>query len=246
MDGGNGAGHEYIGRRNWRRAGGRPLLSGNAPAGRPRDEIGWQSLQQGTASSVFRPKRTLWVAAWVTFSALTLPLYAALYFLTVPAGRWLPFAVSHVVLVLLFAVVAQRLKAAGLVLAPDGIREREYFSAMVFTPVAAIASVVVVKLCDSYGEQVSRQLFMLDAEGRTLLRLRGQLWHRTDFDRIAEFYPVPLRVVEPALTWREFRRDFGCNLDRWERRPVLTASVLTVIAVAVALAMYLAVTAAIA
>jgi len=216
------------------------------PSGRPRDEIGWQALQRGKTSQVFRPKRSLWVAAWLSFSALTLPLFAALYVLTVPTGRWVPFAIAHVVLLLLFAGIAQRLKGAGIVLAPDGIREREYLRAMTFTPATAIASAVIVTLRDSYGEQVSRQLFMLDAEGNTVLRLRGQLWYPEDFDRIVEFYAVPVRTVEPALTWRELRRDFGRNLDPWERHPALTVAALTSVTIVVALAMFLAVKVAIA
>lgn len=202
--------------------------------------------QQVEATRVFRPKRILWFGAWMTFAALTLPLFFALYFLTIPTGRWVPFAIAHVVLVLLFAAVAQRLKAACLVLAPDGIREREYLSRMVFTPVEAIAIVIVVKLADSYGDDASRQLFMLDAEGRTLLRLRGPLWHSAEFDRVIEFYPVPVRFVEPVMTWPEFRRTFGSNLSWWERRPILTNAILVTVFILIAAAMLLAVMAAIA
>jgi hypothetical protein len=137
------------------------------------------------------------------------------------------------------------LKGAGVALAPDGIREREYFSPMVFTPVEAIASVIVVKLCDSYGHHVSRQLFMIDAEGRTLLRLRGQLWHPSDLKLVADFYSVPVRRVEPAMTWPEFRRDYGRNLVWWERHPIMTNLTLALVFIVIAVPTLLIVMAAI-
>lgn len=202
-------------------------------------------MMAGEGSELFRPKRILWLGAWMTFAALTLPLFFTLYFLTIPNGTWVPFAIAHAVLVLLFAVVSQRLKAAGLLLSPDGIREREYFSRLVFTPVEDIATVMVVKLTDSYGDDVSRQLFMLDAAGRTVLRLRGQLWHAADFNRVIDFYPVPVRHIEPEMGWREFRRTFGSNLARWERHPVLTNTGLVAAFVLIAVSTLLAVMAAI-
>ncbi|WP_148040115.1 hypothetical protein [Cryobacterium tepidiphilum] len=223
-----------------------PLLKRTVPdIDRLRDELGSRLLTDGEECELFRPKRILWLGAWMTFGALTIPLFFTLYFLTIPTGTWVPFAVAHAVLVLAFAVVAQRLKAAGVLLAPDGIREREYFSRMAFTPVEAIATVMVVKLVDSYGEDVSRQLFMLDAEGRRLLRLRGQLWHAADFDRVVEYFSVPVRYIEPAMTWPEFRRSLGGNLAWWERRPILTNAILIAIFVAVAVSTLFAVMAAI-
>lgn len=159
----------------------------------------------------------------------TIPIFFSLYVIVVPTGRWLPFVIAHVALLLLFTLAARRLSGAGIALAADGIREREYFSGMVFTPVEAIASVVVVRVRKSNSDDVSEQVFMLDAEGRTLLRLRSQMWHAADLNQMINFYAVPIRRDEAALSWSQLRHLHGRNLDRWERHPIVTVSALALL-----------------
>ncbi|MGO4689449.1 hypothetical protein [Glaciibacter sp. 2TAF33] len=169
-----------------------------------------------------RPKSDLWVSAWVAFSLLTLPLFGAFYLITVPTGRWLPFASAHAVLILLFVLTAWRLKGAGILLAPDGMREREYLRRKVFTPVEVIASVVVVKLRDSNSDSVSQQMFMVDASGNTLLRMRGPMWHASDLWRVIDYYAIPVRLVDTPMTWSELRRSqYRRNISVWERHPIV-------------------------
>jgi hypothetical protein len=178
---------------------------------------------EGFPSRLIRPKSDLWVSAWVAFTTLTLPIFGALYMISVASGWWIPFAGAHVTLILLFTLTAWRLKDAGILLAPDGIREREYLSRMVFTPVAVIASVVVIRLRDSNSDAVSQQMFIVDAAGRTLLRMRGPMWHAEDLHRVIDYYAIPIRVVDSPMTWSELRRSrYGRNLTGWERHPLAT------------------------
>jgi hypothetical protein len=170
-----------------------------------------------------RPKRDLWLTAWGACASFVFPLFLSLYLITIPTGLWEPFAVAHVLLIGAFALAAERLRGAGIHLSPDGIRERAYFMPTVFTPVDRIASVLVLKLLDSNSEDMSRQLFIVDAEGQTLLRIRGQLWHSADFNRVMGFYALPIHVDEGPMTWPELRRsEYRRNLSRWERHPYLT------------------------
>ncbi|MCY7326846.1 MAG: hypothetical protein LH605_12080 [Microbacteriaceae bacterium] len=200
--------------------------------------MGARALLCGTASHLFRPKRDLWLTAWVVWAAVTLPVFLTLYVLTVPAGRWAPFVGAHVGLLLLFALAAQRLKGAGVALAPDGIRERAYFGRVVFTPVDLVASVILIQVFDSLSNDISHQLFIVDANGRTLLRLRGQLWHPTDLKRIASFYSVPVHAPAEVVTWRELRRDHGSKLSWFERHALLTRALLVLGFLAVAVPSY--------
>jgi hypothetical protein len=178
-------------------------------------------------SLLVRPRRDLWLAAWGACAAFVFPLFLSLYLITIPTGRWAPFAVAHALVIGAFALAAQRLHGAGIHLSPDGIRERAYFMSTVFTPVNRIASVLVVRLLDRNSEDMSRQLFIVDAAGQTLLRIRGQLWHAADFDRIVDFYAVPTHVVEDLMTWPELRRSrYRHNVSRWERQPYLTGGAI--------------------
>jgi hypothetical protein len=181
----------------------------------------------GAGSLLLRPRRDLWLAAWGACAAFVFPLFLSLYLITIPTGRWAPFAVAHALVMGAFALAAQRLHGAGIHLSPDGIRERAYFMSTVFTPVDRIASVLVVRLLDRNSEGMSRQLFIVDAAGQTLLRMRGQLWHAADFNRIIDFYAVPAHVVDDPMTWPELRRSmYRHNLSNWERRPYLTGGAI--------------------
>jgi hypothetical protein len=196
--------------------------------------------QLGDWSQRYRPQGNLWPNAWGIWIAFSTPVFAALYLLTVPQDRWVPFLVAHVLLMAAFAVVAGRLHRAGVLLAKDGIREREYLGPLVFTPVDDIASVIVVKLRDPYSDRFSLQYFVVDHAGRTVLRLRGQLWHPADLAQIVGFYGVPVHYRDDELSWRQLRREYGSNLDRWERHPVLTAGFLIVLFLAIAIPILLA------
>jgi hypothetical protein len=196
-------------------------------------------------SLVVFPRRVLWSAACIVWLAFTTPVFLALYLLSVPRGHWLPFAIAHAALLLAFVVAAMRLRGAGVRMSADGIREREYFSPMVFTPVETIAGVMIVRVRDSYSDEVSKQVFFTDAAGDTLLRLRSPLWHARDLARMIDFYGVPVRAVETEMTWRQLRHEYARNLDRWERHPVLTVLLVGFVLVGVATGAVLGVMAAI-
>ncbi|GAB3127510.1 hypothetical protein [Glaciibacter psychrotolerans] len=195
----------------------------------------------GTISQLLKPRRNLWQSAWVGCVVLTLPIFGSLYLLTIPHGTWVPFALAHAALVLLFALAAARLRGAGIRLLPSGIRERAYFSRMVFTPVDRIDSVIVVKLRDTYSDDVAPQLFIVDAQGRTLLRMRSQMWYPDDFTTAIHYYSVPVQSVEPVLSWAELRQSYGGNLSRWERHPVVTILAAAVVFMLVTVPFVLAV-----
>jgi hypothetical protein len=195
-------------------------------------------------SMLFRPKKSLWLSGWIICMAFSLPVFFALYLISAPQGRWLPFAIAHATVLLLFAAVVWRLRGSGVRLSADGIRERAYLAGTVFTPAHAVASAIVVPLRDVNSDELSEQLFLVDADGHTVLRLRGQLWHRADLYQITNYYGVPVRRVEAAMTWRQLRSSFGTNLEPWERHPVLTGIVLASILIVVVAAGLLAAMAA--
>ena len=197
--------------------------------------MGSRALHHGGASYVFRPKTDLWSGAWAIWCAITTPVFLTLYVLTVPEGRWAPFLVVHIVLLLLFGAALHRLKGAGIELSPDGIRERAYFMSVVTTPVDTIASVTVIRVFDSLSNDISYQLFMVDSSGRTVLRVRGQLWHRADLARITNFYSVPVDAPQEVLTGRELRRQHGGKLSWFERHALITRTLLVLGFLAIAM-----------
>ena len=199
-----------------------------------------QAAEHGDWSQRYRPQGNLWPNAWRIWIAFSTPVFATLYLLTVPQNRWVPFLLAHVLLMVAFAVVAGRLHKAGVLLAKDGIREREYLGPLVFTPADDVASVIVVKLRNPYRDRFSRQYFVVDHAGRTVLRLRGQLWHPADLAQIVKYFDVPVHYIDDELSWKQLRHAYGRNLDRWERHPVLTTILGVALFFAIAIPMLLA------
>ncbi|WP_210480929.1 hypothetical protein [Naasia sp. SYSU D00948] len=178
--------------------------------------------------------RDLWLEGWLSFAAMSLPAFAALYIVTASTGWWPAVLIAQIAATGVFAAVAGRLRGAGVVLDADGIYERAYLRSTVFTPRQLVAEVLVIPVHRTLLDEVTHQLFMVDAAGRTLLRMRGQLWHRRDLYAAAHHFDVPVRVLEPALTWAQLRRSpYRRNLERFERHPLITATSLAVLTVAV-------------
>ncbi len=181
-----------------------------------------------------KPMRDLWREGWLAFAAMSLPVFGACYLLTAASGWWPLVAAAHLAATLIFAAVAGRLRGSGVVVDADGIHERAYLRSTVFTPLHRAKAVLIIPVHRSLLSEVTHQLFVVDEDGATLLRMRGQLWHPRDLRAVANHFEVPVRVVDPPLTWSELRRSpYGPNLEPWERHPVLSALGLILLGIAV-------------
>lgn len=180
------------------------------------------------------PMRDLWREGWRAFAGMSLPLFGAGYLLTATNGWWPLIAAAQVVATLIFWAVAARLRGSGVVVDADGIHERAYLRSTVSTPLDRVDAVLIIPVHRSLLSEVTHQLFVVDREGATLLRMRGQLWDPRDLRAVANRFGVPVRVFDPPMTWSELRRSpYGRNLERFERYPLLTAAVLVLLGVAV-------------
>jgi len=181
-----------------------------------------------------QPMRDLWREGWHVFAAMSLPLFGACYLLTAGSNVWPIVVTAHLVATGVFAAVAGRLHGAGVLIDDDGIHERAYLRSTVSTPLSAVRAVLLVPVHRTLVTEVTHQLFVVDRAGGTLLRMRGQLWHRRDLLAVAHRFGTPVQVTEAPMTWAELRRSpFRSNLEPWERHPVLTGTGIVVLAIAV-------------
>lgn len=186
------------------------------------------------AALVAKPTRARWADAYAVFTAITVPLFGTLYLLTAPAGPWVAVAVAHAVLIAVFAALELRLRRSGVRLTPTILEERSWLRSAVSTPAEQVAGVLLLDIYRGLTDGTHRQLFLIDADGRTLLRMRGQLWSKADLAAVAAYYAVPITDPGRPMTWKSVRRSkFAVNLERWERRPRLVATVLGVVGVIV-------------
>src|SRR4051812_47173559 len=108
----------------------------------------------------------------VTVGLMVLPPFLSLYWLTAAAGGWLVIAAIHAVTLSVIALGALGVRSAVITIDERGIRERGYFGRLIVTPASEIDSLLIVRVLAGSSQSTTTQLFVLDAEGRTRLRMR--------------------------------------------------------------------------
>ena len=179
-----------------------------------------------------RPHNWLFRQGLAATLAFLLPVFAVLYFLTIPDGAWIVVLATQVATVVLLAVAAILLFRTGIWVDQKGITERGFFGTMISVPVEAIGSIVVVHTYHGGSADTIPQLFVCDHEGNQLIRLRGQFWSVENMDVIRNDLDVPVVELNESVSPRELLEKYPGLLYWFERRPVLAAAAFCAAALA--------------
>lgn len=151
--------------------------------------------------------------------ALTAPVFAVLYWLTIPHRQWLIVLAAHLLVMGLSALVGWGYAAASVRVSPEGLHERGFFGRNRSYPLNEIGSIVLLETYRDSALDSQPQLFVCGHDGRTLLRMRGAFWQRADMDALPEILDVPVHVVDGTFTMSELRRTRPELLYWFERFP---------------------------
>jgi hypothetical protein len=179
-----------------------------------------------------RPHNWLFRQGLAATLAFLVPVFAVLYFLTIPDGAWIVVLATQVATVVLLAVAAILLYRTGIWVDQNGITERGFFGTMISVPVEAIGSIVVVHTYHGGSADTIPQLFVCDHDGNQLIRLRGQFWSVENMDIIRNGLDVPVVELSESVSPRELLEKYPGLLYWFERRPVLAAAVFCAAALA--------------
>lgn len=170
---------------------------------------------------VLRPYRDLFTRGLTAVLALTTPVFAVLYWLTIPGGDW-PFVLAaHVLVVLATIIGVYGFFSATITLGADGVRERGFFGRTRLVRPVDVAAILLVRLYDGSTLDTLPQLFVTGHDGRVLLRMRGQFWSAEDMERVAEELDRPVTRPEEFMTMTQLRRTSPELLYWFERLPRL-------------------------
>ena len=169
--------------------------------------------------TVLRPYRDLFARGLTAVLALTTPVFAVLYWLTIPDGDWTYVLVAHVLVVLATLLGVYAFLSATITLRPDGVSERGFFGQTRFVRPADVGSVLLLRLYDGSTLDTLPQLFITDHDGRVLIRMRGQFWSAEDMERVVEELDIPVTRPEEFLTMTQLRRRSPELLYWFERMP---------------------------
>ncbi|WP_210480349.1 hypothetical protein [Naasia sp. SYSU D00948] len=179
--------------------------------------------------------------ATAAISLTVLPPFLALYWLTIPTGDWMLVLAIHAVTLAVVIPATLRVRHAVIEIDEHEVRERGYFGRLVVTPRADIGSVLVVPVLAGSTLDSSVQLFVLDREGRTRVRMRGQYWSEEALTAVEHAFDVPVKRVPAPITRRELRARYGPNLYWHERHPALTFTAVAALCTAVATPVFVAI-----
>lgn len=174
-----------------------------------------------TQETTLRPHRHLFLRGIVAVLALTTPVFAVLYWLTIPNGPW-PSVLAGQLLVFAATILGvQSFLATAVVLTEGGVRVRDGLGRTRELRGSDVATTHIVQLYDGSTLDTLPQLFATDAEGRTLLRMRGQFWAPGDLERVAEQLEAPVSRPDESMTFAQLRRSCPRMLAWYERLPRL-------------------------
>jgi hypothetical protein len=152
--------------------------------------------------------------------ALSVPVLLVLYWLTIPTGAWVwVAAVQTLVLVAVILGVFRYLRVCVSV-TPTHLLERRFFFGTSRVPLDSIARVVMLEMHRTMASQSRLQMFVLDANGRPLMRMRGEYWSRNDINSIASHLAMaPIEHIDHPVTLDELQATRPEMLYWFERRP---------------------------
>jgi hypothetical protein len=168
---------------------------------------------------VLRPFHDLFVRGLTAVLALTTPVFAVLYWLTIPDGDWTIVLGAHALVVLATIVGVYRFFSATITLCADGVRERGFFGGTRLIRPADVGSILLARLYDGSTLDTLPQLFVTGHDGLVLLRMRGQFWSAEDMERVAEELDRPVTRAEDFMTMTQLRRTSPELLYWFERLP---------------------------
>lgn len=192
------------------------------------------------AALVLHPRWGSFATSVVITGALSvLPPFLALFALSIPTGRWPTVLAVLLVTAGVVALAAIRMRNTVIEVRESTVVDRGYWGPGVQVPLAELHSILVVKLLAGGSPEIHRQLFVLDRAGRTRIRMRGQYWHPDDLRRLERVLGLPVRNAGAPVTAAELRSLYRPNLLWHERHPALTATVVAVLALGVAVPVFL-------
>ena len=174
------------------------------------------------------PGRSGWRAVTIAVLAAFLPLALTLLIL-IGSDRVVALLPGTAILTVGCAIIAHRFSAVGVELCSQGVTEYRLLGRRRATPPVHARSALMLPLLDNRTLRPYLQLFLLDEQGRTRLRLRGQFWSDAQMVQVANHFDVPVTRQAEPVSLSEMRLSQRSRLSPAERHPVVAALVTGVV-----------------
>lgn len=175
-------------------------------------------------NEVLRPHRHLFARGIVAIAALTTPVFAVAYWLTLASSVWLIIAIVHILVLLASLAALIAFFDTVIAISPGGVTERGFFGRVHTVTPHDVGRVILLDLYQSNALDTTPQLFVCDEAGARILRMRGQFWARESMMRVVDALDFAVTSPPEALTLSELRRSSPELLYWFERWPRIRRS----------------------
>jgi len=170
-----------------------------------------------------RPHHHLFRQGVVAVLAFMTPVFVVLYVMTVPDGPWEAVLVTQVLATVAVAGASVAYFRVAIWVDRTSITETGFFGRTVRVEADQIGSIFLAEVFEPSGTHTVPQLFVRDATGRQVLRMRGQFWSRESMETVLSTLEVPKEARDHSLSTQEIRDEYPGLLYWFERRPALAA-----------------------
>jgi hypothetical protein len=172
-----------------------------------------------TGEERLAPRRTIFREGLVASLVIGIPVLVVLYLLTSSSGAWRGVLVAQLVATGISVVSIVGYFGVAIWVDDDSVRERGFLTRVRTVPRATIKSAILVNTFTGTGTDTLAQLFVLNADGARVLRMRGQFWSRESMETVIGRLKVPVTEVTEAASLAELRVDYPALLYWFERYP---------------------------
>ncbi|APU15732.1 hypothetical protein UA75_19010 [Actinoalloteichus sp. GBA129-24] len=136
-------------------------------------------------------------------------------------GGVVGFLVTAGFMGIVLSLVFLSLYRSRVLLTPRRVGSRGMFGGIRWVPRSMVA--VAVQGLLSMGRESPHNVFLLDAQGRRVLRLMDSVYDRTALDRLVWELRVPVQTFPPGTTANKLARVYPGIVPWAERRPFMMA-----------------------
>ncbi|MRG61139.1 hypothetical protein GE115_14890 [Agromyces sp. CFH 90414] len=166
-----------------------------------------------------RPRRSLAIGIGLQIAIVALPLIGIVAWTEQQSHPGVRSALVWAVLIIaasaLYAVF--RYRRTGITVSRYGVVERGFFGRTASVSVRDIAAVVRLDLYRGASDETTPQLFIVDRDGRCLVRMRGAFWDEAAMDAVADFLDMEQTVRRDPVSAAELHASDPKLLYWWER-----------------------------
>jgi hypothetical protein len=165
-----------------------------------------------------RPHGHLVRQTTLSILAFFAPVFAVLYWLTIPLGQWQHVAVAQAVVMVGAVLGIIAFLRTCIWVDETGITERGFFGKLSNFDRDRVASIVMLELYQSGAIDTHPQMFVTGSDGQLLVRMRGQFYSSGAMDVVIDELGAPVVRVPDPMTLTELNRLRPELLYWFERR----------------------------